>query len=87
MRRWIAIILLVIVASFLATSGQDHCHDGKGGTASPHILCLDGCAPAIIPTAPTAPPPDPLPKPIYKESVVCPILNSDLEPEKAPPRV
>lgn len=87
MRRWIAMLLLVIVASFLATSWQDRCHEGKEGTASPHILCLDDCAPAVIPMAPAPPPTDPLPKPIYEDSVVRPILNLDLEPEKAPPRV
>ena len=87
MRRWIAMLLLVVVASFLATSGQDHCHDsGRSAASTPHILCLDGCAPAVIPKTPVPPPPDPLPKPTYEESVVRPILNLDLEPEKAPPR-
>lgn len=87
MRRWIAMLLLVVVSSFLATSGQDHCHDsGRGSASTPHILCLDDCAPAVIPKTPVPPPPDPLPKPNYEETVVQPILNLDLEPEKVPPR-
>jgi len=87
MRRWIAMLLLVVVASFLATTGQDHCHDsGRSAASTPHILCLDDCAPAVIPTPPIPPPQDPLPKPVYEETVVRPILNLDLEPEKAPPR-
>lgn len=88
MRRWIAMLLLVVVASFLAASGQDHCHDGGNGhqPASPHILCLDDCAPAVIPKTPVPPPPDPLPEPTYEETVVRPVLSLDLEPEKAPPR-
>jgi hypothetical protein len=88
MRRWIAVLLLVVVSSFLATSGQDHCHDsGRGSASTPHILCLDDCAPAVIPKTPVPPPLDPLPKPNYEETVVQPILNLDLEPEKVPPRV
>lgn len=87
MRRWLAAFLLMVVASFLVTSGQDHCHDAGGnGASTPHILCLDDCAPAVIPDAPVAPPPDPLPGPIYEEKIVQPVLNLDLEPEKAPPR-
>lgn len=88
MRRWVAVLLLVVVSSFLAASGQDHCHDdgNEHQPASPHILCLDDCAPAVIPTPPIPPPQDPLPKPVYEETVVRPILNLDLEPEIAPPR-
>ena len=87
MRRWVAALLFLVVASFLATSGQDHCHDsGRSAASTPHILCLDDCAPAVIPTPPIPPPQDPLPKPVYEETVVRPILNLDLEPEKTPPR-
>jgi len=88
MGRWVAVLLLVVVATFLATAGADHCDDGPGGHSqrSQHLLCVDDCAPALVPETPIPPPPDPLPKPTYKESVVRPVLNLDLEPEKTPPR-
>jgi len=87
MRRWIAAFLLMVMASFLAATGQDHCHEtGRSSASTPHILCLDDCAPAVIPDAPVAPPADPLPEPVYEAKVVQPVLNLDLEPEKAPPR-
>ena len=50
------------------------------------LLCNDGCATAPIPGPPVAPPPDALPKPVYDETVVRPVLTLDLEPEKAPAR-
>lgn len=88
MQRWLAALLLVVIATFLATAGADHCHDGADahGEQAQHILCLDDCAPALVPTPPLPPPADPLPNPVYAESAVRPILNLDLEPEKAPPR-
>lgn len=88
MRRWIAVFLLLVVSSFLAATGRDHCHDGEKEhrPASQHLLCLDDCAPAVIPNPPAAPPLDPLPKPLYQETLSRPILNLDLEPEKTPPR-
>lgn len=88
MRRWVAVLLLVVVATFLAASGVDHCHDESNGQnqQSPHILCIDNCTPVLLPNLLTPPPPDPMPKPVYEETVVRPILNLDLEPEKAPPR-
>lgn len=88
MRRWIAALLLVVISSFLAATGQDHCHDeGREHLpVSAHMLCLDDCAPAVITVPPLPPPPDPLPKPVYEESADRPILNLDLEPEKTPPR-
>jgi hypothetical protein len=88
MRRWVAVLLLVVAATFLAASGADHCDDAPSGHChrSQHIFCVDDCAPALIPQAPAPPPPDPMPKPAFAETVVCPILNLDLEPEKEPPR-
>jgi len=87
MRRWIAVLLLVMVATFLAASGSDHCHDGpENHGQQAHILCLDDCAPAMVAACPAPPPPDALPRPVYEETVTRPILNLDLEPEKAPPR-
>lgn len=88
MRRWIATLLLVVIATFLANTGMDHCNDGPNGhdQRAQHLLCIDDCAPALV-QSPLAPPPlDPLPKAVYVETVVRPILNLDLEPEKAPPR-
>lgn len=83
-----AVFLLVVVATFLASSGMDHCDDGPDGhdQRAQHLLCVDDCAPALVPTTPVPPPADPLPKAIYEESVARPILNLDLEPEKTPPR-
>jgi len=87
-KRWTAVLLLVVVATFLATAGEDHCHEGADahGPQSQHLLCLDDCAPAMIPQAPVPPPADALPKPSYIETLSPPILNLDLEPEKTPPR-
>jgi len=87
-RHWVAVLLLVVVATFLATTGTDHCDEGLTGHSqtSQHLLCIDDCTPALVPDAPAAPPPDPMPKPVYKQTVDLPVLNFDLEPEKAPPR-
>jgi len=89
MRRWIAVLLLTIVATFIATYGADRCDDGLGShnQRSQHILCIDDCAPALVPQAPIPPPPDPMPKLVYERTPVRPILSLDLEPEKEPPRV
>lgn len=88
MKRWIAVFLLLVVATFLAASGADHCDDGPNahGEQSQHLLCIDDCTPALVPKPPAPPPPDPLPKPVYEETAIRPILNFDLEPEIAPPR-
>jgi len=76
------------MASFVAMAGSDHCENGTGQDRHhiQHLLCPDDCAPAVVPVAPQAPPPDPLPRPLYAETIVRPILNLNLEPEKAPPR-
>ncbi len=81
-------LLLVVVTTFLASAGADHCDEGPRGHDHhvQHLFCSDDCAPALIPQAPVPPPPDPMPKPAFAETVVCPILNLDLEPEKEPPR-
>lgn len=88
MRRWIAVLLLVVVATFLAAAGSDHCDDGPKGhqESTQHLLCVDDCAPALVPAPPAPPPHDPLPKAVYEETAVRPVLKLDLEPEKAPPR-
>lgn len=87
MRRWVAVFLLVVVATFLAVSSVDRCHGGsKHDQHAQHLLCVDDCAPALIPQTPVPPPPDPMPKPVYEATVARPILNLDLEPEKTPPR-
>lgn len=88
MRRWVAVLLLVVVATFLAASGIDRCDDGPNphSQASQHLLCLDDCTPALIPCAPAAPPPDALPTPSYALTVARAILDLDLEPETTPPR-
>lgn len=88
LKRWIAVLLLVAIASILSAAGSDHCHEDSAGHTheSQHVLCLDDCMPILIPDAPTAPPPDPLPKPTYEAVAVHPTLVLDPEPEKAPPR-
>ena len=88
MKNWIAVFLLVVVATFLAASGRDYCDESPGGhdQRAQHLLCVDDCAPALIPQAPAPPPPDPMPTAAFEVAVARPILNLDLEPEKEPPR-
>lgn len=81
-------LLLLVVATFLATAGADHCDEGadRHPQHAQHFLCPDDCAPALIPKTPIPPPPDPMPRVVYEETAISSILNLDLEPEKAPPR-
>jgi len=87
-RRWVSVFLLLLFSVFLATSGVDNCHEDTNPhhQQSQHILCIDDCAPALVPQPPTAPPPDPVPAAVYTESLARPILTLELEPEKEPPR-
>ncbi len=87
MRRWIATAFLLLIAFYVGVAQVDQCSgepDDCGQIC--HILCNDGCATAPVPVAAVAPPPDPLPKPVYAETVVHSVLSLDLEPEKSPPR-
>ena len=87
MRRWVAITFLLLIAFYLGAVQVDRCDESPNDCGQVcHILCDDGCATATIPVPPVAPPPDALPKPVYEVSVVQPVLTSDREPEKAPPR-
>lgn len=88
MKRWIAAFLLVVVATFVSAYGADHCEDRSGAhhQRAQHLLCVDDCAPALIAHPPTPPPADPMPRLVYKQTVIRPILTIDLEPEKEPPR-
>jgi len=89
MRRWVAIVLLVVVATFLAVSGADRCHEQETsphGIQGQHLLCIDDCTPALVPDAVQAPPADALPRLVYEEAMRHPILSLELEPEKEPPR-
>ena len=86
MRRSIAVLLLLLFTSFLAMTGQDRCHENRMQADQPHVLCVDDCAPAVIPAPPVPPPADPLPRLQRQARLVLPILERDLEPEKAPPR-
>ncbi len=87
-RRLVAAIFLLLIAFYIGAAQVDRCDDAPNDCGQVcHILCNDGCATAPIPTPPIPPPADPLPRPVYEETVVRPILNLDLEPEKAPPRV
>lgn len=89
MRKCIAVLLLLVFATFLAAAGADACEEESHGHThrTPHILCVDDCAPALVPLPPVAPPPDPMPKAVYEETVSRPVLAPDIEPEKAPPRL
>jgi hypothetical protein len=88
MKRWLAVLLLVVVATFLAAAAAGLCEDGRAchDQKAPHLLCVDDCAPAVLPKAPAPPPPDPMPKLVYEAKVSLPLLQRDLEPEKTPPR-
>lgn len=87
MKRWVAVLFLLLVAFYVGASQFDRCDETPNEQGQVcHLLCNDGCATAPIPVPPVAPPPDTLPKPVYDETVVRPVLTLDLEPEKAPPR-
>jgi len=85
LRRWVSVFLLLMLGTFLAASSADRC-DAGGHSEPQHILCLDDCAPALIPAPPVAPPADPMPRLVYAETVIRPILSLEREPEKEPPR-
>ncbi|BDU78402.1 hypothetical protein [Mesoterricola sediminis] len=85
-RRWLCVLLLVVLGTFLAAAGRDHCHDGGHQASAPHLLCVDDCAPAVIPAAPAPPPRDPQPEAPFTEAAPAAVRSLDLEPEKAPPR-
>ena len=89
-RRGAALLMLLVLAVFLAAGSHDHCgeaHDhGHEPFHAQHLLCPDDCAPALFPAPPAPPPADSLPRPVYREAVVQKIRSFDLEPEKAPPR-
>lgn len=87
MRRLIAVFFVLLIAFYAGASQLDRCEespDQRGQVC--HILCSDGCATAPLPVAPSAPPADDTPKPVYGVNLVRPILSLDLEPETAPPR-
>ncbi len=87
MRRWIAVLFLVITAFYLGAAGLDRCEENKADCAQVcHILCADECTTAPLPATPTPPPHDPLPR-VPHEHMRAPALNSlDIEPEKDPPK-
>lgn len=88
MRRWVAVIFLLLTAFYLGVSTADHCGERPLDEAQVcHILCNDGCATAPLPEPPQAPPPDPLPKPSFEAERVEHLTSLDIEPEKDPPRV
>lgn len=76
-------------AQALGGMAHDHCDEGARGHAdrAPHLLCVDDCAPVMIPAPPVAPPADPLPRGRFAETAAPQVLDRSLEPEKAPPRV
>ena len=86
-RRWIAVLFLVITAFYLGAAGLDRCDDNKAGCVQVcQILCADGCATAPLPSSPTPPPPDRLPRAPYEQEKAPQLINLDVEPEKDPPR-
>ena len=87
MRRWVAILFLLLVAFYLGMCPVDRCDESPREQGQVcHILCNDGCATAPIPVAPVAPAQDPLGKRVYVDTMERPVLSFDLEPEQAPPR-
>ncbi len=88
LRRWAALTLLLLIAVFLGGMAHDHCDEGVRGHAdrAPHLLCVDDCAPVVIPAAPAAPAADPLPRTRYEAAAAPQVLDRSLEPETAPPR-
>lgn len=87
MRRWVAMLFLLLIAFYIGAAQIDRCDESPKDCGQVcHLLCSDGCAEAPIPVPPVAPPPDALPKPVYDETAVRPVLTLELEPEKAPPR-
>lgn len=89
MRRWAAVLLLLLAVAYLRAYSADPCAEGPGDDCAPlcHILCVDGCATAPVPEAPMAPPPDPLPQPSYEAERAEHLVSLVIEPEKDPPRV
>lgn len=88
MKRWVAAIFLMVIAFYLAGQTVDRCGDNPNEEAQIcHILCSDGCATAPIPKPPTAPPPDPLPRPSFEAERAEHLTTLTVEPEKEPPRV
>lgn len=87
LRRWIAGLFLVLVAFYVGASLQDRCEDTCPDSVPVcHILCSDGCATAPVPTAPTAPPTDPLPRLRYEAVGVEQLHTLEIQPETDPPR-
>jgi hypothetical protein len=88
MRRWVAVVLLCLVALYLGATGEDACGDGPGEACAPicHLLCSDGCATAPVPETPAAPPCDPPPAPCFLAERIPAFVSLSPEPEKDPPR-
>ena len=87
MRRWGAVLILLLIAFYLGAAAQDRCDDSPRDRAAVcHILCADECATAPVPVAPVPPPPDPMPRERHAHERAARLLNLDFEPEKTPPR-
>jgi hypothetical protein len=88
MKRWVAVIFLLLTAFYLGASAADHCGERPPGEAQVcHVLCNDGCATAPIPIPPQAPRQDPLPQPNFETERVEHLMSLAIEPETDPPRV
>ena len=87
MRRWIAFLFLLLLAFYLHAGSQDCCGQAamEPGQCC-HLLCSDDCSNPTVPAGSQASIPHPRPKPVYAETVACPVLSLDLEPETSPPR-
>ena len=87
MRRWVAILFLLLVAFYASAARPDPCEqDGVDRGQICHILCNDGCATAPVPVAPVPPAAVPRPRPSYGETPASAVLSLELEPERTPPR-
>ncbi|MBL0210803.1 MAG: hypothetical protein IPQ13_07850 [Holophagaceae bacterium] len=87
MRRWIAVLFLVLTTFYLGAVSRERCEDNNADCVQVcHIICGDGCTAAPLPPTPAPPPPDPLPLVRYEDELAPALISLYIEPEKDPPK-
>ena len=87
-RRWVAVLFLVLIAFYLGAADRDGCdRNPKADAPVCQLLCADGCATAPLPVTPMPPAADPLPREPRRAERPMALASLDIEPEKEPPRV